>query len=298
MQQSSNARPFWRKKRFMIPAILLVGWLAFKDRPFQLLFPSPSEMVADLQSSNIPLEMVHYQVGSKQMGYVAVRRDSSLPVLIMVHGTPGGSDNFLPFLRQEELGRRFQLIAPDRPGFGMSMPGEAVPSLQEQAALLAPILRTHSDRTVLLAGHSLGGPVIARMAIDYPDLVDGLLLIAPSVDPDLEPAVWWRKIMAAPPFRWMTPTAIRVSNDELIPLEQELREMQPLWKDITAPTIHMHGTNDMLVPVENVEFVQAQFPDTVPLAIDTVADGSHFILWTEVERVAEQIRSLYELSTQ
>jgi len=46
----------------------------------------------------------------------------------------------------------------------------------------------------VLIGHSLGGPVVARMAADYPDFVKGLVLVAPGISPVLR--VLRRKLCA------------------------------------------------------------------------------------------------------
>jgi pimeloyl-ACP methyl ester carboxylesterase len=60
-------------------------------------------------------------------------------------------------------------------------------SLRMQSACLAPLLRLgKSAKKPILVGHSLGGPVAARLAMDYPDEVGGLILVAPSIDPELE----------------------------------------------------------------------------------------------------------------
>jgi len=46
------------------------------------------------------------------------------------------------------------------------------PSLEKQAALIADLVRPEvSQRPAILVGHSFGGPVIARIAIDYPSFV-------------------------------------------------------------------------------------------------------------------------------
>lgn len=291
MEPTKRKRPFWKKKRFIFPLLLLVIWLSIKDRGFLALATPPAEMIADLQADGIPLQTGHYEWAQGKIGYLQLNQGSRLPSIVFVHGTPGACDNYLSYFRHATLSQQFQLYAPDRPGFGMSDRGMAVPSLSDQAAALLPILE-RCERPILLAGHSSGGPVIARMAMDYPELVDGLLLIAPSVDPALEPPVWWRRIMALPPFRWLLPLAFRVSNDELIPLREELEKMRPLWSKMSVPTIVMHGTEDWLVPFENTAFVQEQLPASTFLTIDSLPGADHFILWSEVPRTVGHLQTL------
>ncbi len=52
--------------------------------------------------------------------------------------------------------------------------------------MMKPILELVVNQKTILVGHSLGGPVIARTAMDYPDLVDGLILVGGSIDPEME----------------------------------------------------------------------------------------------------------------
>lgn len=50
---------------------------------------------------------------------------------------------------------------------------------------LAEFLRVHAhkDLPLILAGNSFGGHVTLRMAVDHPELADGLFLIAPAIQP-------------------------------------------------------------------------------------------------------------------
>ncbi|HEY5692223.1 MAG TPA: alpha/beta hydrolase [Cyclobacteriaceae bacterium] len=47
--------------------------------------------------------------------------------------------------------------------------------------------KNKNARPIILIGHSLGGTVIARMTMDSPELVDGVVMVAPSIDPEIEP---------------------------------------------------------------------------------------------------------------
>ncbi len=104
----------------------------------------------------------------------------------------------------------------DRPGFGKSNLGRPERSLQRQAASIAPVLQNNNAaKRAILVGHSLGGPLIVRLAIDYPELVGGLILVAPSVDPALEPKEWYRKVGNFALVRPLLPVEIDVSNQEI-----------------------------------------------------------------------------------
>ena len=119
-----------------------------------------------------------YKVGFREIHYVKAGDDSK-PLVLFVHGSPGSLSAFIDFLTDTALLPKATLITTDRPGFGYSNFGNGERSLQKQAEALKPILEEYKkNKPVILIGHSLGGPLIARMAMDYPELVDGLVEIS------------------------------------------------------------------------------------------------------------------------
>jgi pimeloyl-ACP methyl ester carboxylesterase len=238
-----------------------------------------------------------YDVGKRVITYVKAG-DENLPLVILVHGSPGSLSAFIHFLADTTLLKKSQLITVDRPGFGASNFGYAEPSLQKQAAYLKPILEAHKvNRPIILVGHSLGGPLIARMAIDYPELVDGLVIVAGSIDPELEPnETWFRAPLATPFLKWILPRSMRASNDEIYKLKPELQEMIPLWKNITTPTIVIQGGKDSLVPAGNVDFAKKLMVNA-PLKIVLIDDMDHFVPWSNPELIRNAIIELLSIQT-
>ena len=232
-----------------------------------------------------------YKSGNRVVNYVHAGNDNQ-PTIIFVHGSPGSLSAFIHFLADTVLLKHAQLITVDRPGFGSSNFGYAEPSLEKQASLLKPLLDKYAnDRPIILVGHSLGGPVIARMAMDYPDLVDGLVMVAPSIDPELEPKEWFRGPLALPFFKWILPRSIRASNDEIWNLKPELQSMEPLWSKIKARTIVIQGNEDKLVPPGNAEFAKKMITNT---SVEVVLkdDMNHFVPWSNPQLIRDAILKL------
>jgi pimeloyl-ACP methyl ester carboxylesterase len=215
--------------------------------------------------------------------------DESLPLVLMVHGSPGSSSAMLDYLGDTALTRHAQVAAPDRPGFGYSQFGVAEGSLKRQALMLKPLLERAGNRKKILVGHSYGGPVIVRMAMDYPDLVDGLIIVAGSVAPELEPHYWWQHPLNWKLIRWMLPPAFRVSNQEILPLQDELASILPLWPAVRCPVTVIQGTSDNLVDPRNAAFARRLLVNCPNLKINMVGKGSHFIFWTKREIVVMEI---------
>jgi pimeloyl-ACP methyl ester carboxylesterase len=177
---------------------------------------SPREVNDFFTKNEVDGSQHSYKVGFRDVHYVKAG-DSSKPLILFVHGSPGSLSAFIHFLADTTLSSRALLISADRPGFGYSNFGNAESSLLKQAETLKPILNEfQNNRPITLVGHSLGGPLIARMAIEYPDLVDGIVIVAGSIDPELEPnETWFRAPLATPLFSWLLPRSLRASNQEI-----------------------------------------------------------------------------------
>jgi pimeloyl-ACP methyl ester carboxylesterase len=205
-----------------------------------------------------------------------VAGDPTGPRLILVHGTPGSADAWTDYLLAPPSG--LEVVALDRPGFGRSGPEGAVTSLATQAAAVAALLPADGRPTVLL-GHSLGGPIVARVAADHPDRVAGLVLLAASLDPEMEKIHPMQPLGAWGPIRKLLPRAIRNANAELMALRPELVALTGLLAQVTAPVIIVHGTADDLVPVANVPFMQARLTATRCLRTVLLEGSNHFLPW-------------------
>lgn len=235
-----------------------------------------------------------YSAGFRRMHYVEAG-DSLKPLVLFVHGSPGSLSAFIDFLADTSLLKKALLVTTDRPGFGYSNFGLAEPSLQKQGEALKPILERHKkNRPIILVGHSLGGPLIARMAMDYPALVDGLIIVAGSIDPSLEPnETWFRGPLATPFLSWILPRSFRASNDEIYKLKPELEEMEPLWSSIHCPVIVIQGEKDSLVDPKNADFAKKMLTNA-PVEFMLIPKMDHFVPWSNPELIDSAIFKMIE----
>lgn len=223
--------------------------------------------------------------------YMKGQKDS-LPLVIFVHGSPGSSDAFLPFLADTNLSKICQMISVDRLGFGYSEYGKGEKYLAKQSESLKNLILRHKAPFTILAGHSLGGPLIAKMAMDYPELIDGLIILAGSIDPQLEPNEWYRPLMAWWGVRWMFAGSFVASNVEIMHLKKDLQEMLPHWKNIRQPVILIQGTKDILVNAKNADFAQKMLINAQKLDIRLLKGKDHFFIWTMPETVHQAISDM------
>jgi pimeloyl-ACP methyl ester carboxylesterase len=217
---------------------------------------------------------------------VLVAGDPAGTRVILVHGTPGSADSWADYLLAPPPG--LELVALDRPGFGRSGPAGAVTSLAAQAAAVAALLPADGRRAVLV-GHSLGGPIVARVAAAQPQRVAALVLIAASLDPALEKIHPLQPLGAWPPVRHLLPRAIRNANAELMALQPELVALAGVLGRIRAPVVILHGSADDLVPVANVPFIEAALTGARCIDTTLLPGRNHFLPWNAEHEVRAAI---------
>ncbi len=234
------------------------------------------------------------EVQGVKMNYVEIG-DDSLPVVFFVHGSPGSWGGFIDFMKDTVLLKKVKIVAVDRIGFGDSDFGNGEKSLVVQAELLKPIVAKYkkSGKKIILIGHSLGGPLIARMAMDYPTLIDNLIIVAGSIAPDLEPnEKWFRIPMDFLPIKFLIPASFRASNHEILYLKPELEKMLPLWKNIFQPVIFIQGGKDMLVSPKNADFAKKMLVNAKSLKIVKVDTMNHFVPWSHPQLIKKAIEEM------
>lgn len=206
--------------------------------------------------------------------------------IILVHGTPGSATAWTDYLLDPPQGT--ELIALDRPGFGDSGPDQAVTTLAAQAAAVLALLPS-DGRPVVLLGHSLGGPIIARLAADHPGRIQAIVLLSASLDPAQEAIHPMQYVGAWPLIRSALPRTIRNANAELMALKPELDALAAALPKITAKVVIVHGTADDLVPVANVAFMQARLTGARCVRTTLLEGRNHFLPWNSADAVRDAL---------
>ncbi len=210
------------------------------------------------------------------------------PVLFFVHGAPGDLMGWMPYFRDSALTARFELVSVGRPGYAAHGTVGEYADLAVQSKILSNILRHYKDRDVILIGHSYGGSVVARMAMDYPDLVDGLLLLAPALDPALEDRAFWRSWLRGGWAESVLPRGILVANEEILHLEKDLTKMTSGYATLSSGVYYVHGAYDVVLPVENALYANRMIVHS-NVFTHIVAKANHFIIWTHVDAIKQGI---------
>jgi len=147
------------------------------------------------------------------------------PVLLMVHGLGGQLRHFSHSL-MERLTDDFRVVLIDRPGCGHSSRlANGSSGIKAQGNLVVRFIEVLDLGRPILVGHSLGGAVALSAALDHPERVGGLALIAPLTHSEEKvPSVFAAMAIRSKPLRWL------FSRSLLIPLAI-------LTKDETLETV-------------------------------------------------------------
>jgi pimeloyl-ACP methyl ester carboxylesterase/CRP-like cAMP-binding protein len=100
-------------------------------------------------------------------------------VALLIHGWSSSWYAMSPLIGL--MSQRFRAIAVDLPGYGASPPFPERVTIPAYTDLLADFAERVTDGPVVLVGHSMGGMISLTMALRYPELVERMVLIGPTI---------------------------------------------------------------------------------------------------------------------
>ncbi len=210
------------------------------------------------------------------------------PPVVVLHGAGSNLEDMHVALAKP-LAARHRVIFVDRPGQGFSSrkAGQGS-SPSDQAAVLRKVLDALGVERAIVLGHSWGGTLALTFALDFPERVAGLVLVAPPTHPGLWRLSWLNKMLAGPvgwlfactlafpvgvPLIWpgtraaflpqimperyvrnsaamlvMRPPTLMANWADVGCLEAFLERQAERYRSLTAPTIFLVGDRDPLVP--------------------------------------------------
>lgn len=293
-----------KKRTYFI--LLLIGLIAFGGYAYQRLYPyqdfqhgEERLLKAFASGAYGAAEVGYYEGTSRKMRYVEVGRDTAKPLIVFVHGSPSSSAFWLNMLRDTSLRNRANLLTVDRPGYGGSGLGRPEISVEKQAAAVAEVIRDkrlRPDQKIVVLGSSYGGTVSARIAMDFPELVDGLLLMSASMAPREEYVYWVSHPTSHWSLRWILPRAIRSASTEKLNHEAQLEAMADRWHRIRAATVILHGTDDWLIYPPNAYYACDRLVNADTLVHHMIDGGQHDLILRVPGKVKGYLRWLLRVT--
>jgi pimeloyl-ACP methyl ester carboxylesterase len=238
------------------------------------------------KSDNVPLQLFDTVISGHHIHY-AVTGTNDLPTLVIIHGSPGSWFHYMKFMRDSAMRKKFRMVVFDRPGFGFSDYGKAM-HLQDQCKLLLPVIQSlKTDKPMFLCGHSYGGPVVAKLAADAPNLFKTVVIVAGALDPAQEKKETWRHVMDNKPMYWFLPGAFQPSNTELLYLKEDLKPLANDLVNIRTNILFVHGDKDTWVPIENMAYGKKMMTNAASINVDTLHGADHQIPWKNREQLKD-----------
>jgi len=229
---------------------------------------------------------IHYGVG-------APLTSARGPAVVFVHGAGGTQEQWRFQLRH--LGPRWDTLAVDLPGHGESQ-GTGYRTIEEYRDFLRDLLDALGIFRTVLVGHSMGGAIVQKIALTYPDRLIALGLVGTGarlrVHPDILASVRHGDVQGAAQLisRWaysegvlsatVAQGAEAFARNMVETLEGDFLAcdafdvMQEIGR-IQVPALVVCGEDDRLTPVKYARFLQQNIPQA-SLAI--IPGAGHMVM--------------------
>ena len=127
--------------------------------------------------------------------------------VVLLHGASANASDPMEGVGRTLAAQGFRVVAFDRPGFGWSdrLSGEAAAAPAVQGAAIAEALSRMGIGPAIVLGHSWAGALALSLALDHPERVSGLVLVAPVALPFREARTppWYWRLALQPPVAWL-----------------------------------------------------------------------------------------------
>jgi len=224
------------------------------------------------------------------------------PGLIFIHGTPGGWAAFEGYLVNKTLQQHFLMVSVDRPGWGESqtknkkLNGE----FNHQARSITAIMAQHPNKKWIIVGHSLGASLAPNIALQAPNSVSGLLLLAGSLSPKLGNPRWYNYAAKTWLVSKMIGNKMTRSNREIMKLHKQLTQMSSEIKStkLNVDVVIIQGMKDKLVSPKNPAYALKEWRDNfASIEVTKLAEAGHFLPWQESNQLVNAIITLANKSS-
>jgi pimeloyl-ACP methyl ester carboxylesterase len=290
---SKIRRGLWWSLALLVLLMVGAGYMAHRVE----FRTSDIELKNLYQENSTSISIHRYKVKDRTVRFVEFGCDT-LPVTILVHGAPSSLNFFNTLYSDTSLTNHMLLVGVDRPGYGYSGFGKSVTSVREQALFLQPLIDYYyrQGRKVVLAASSYGGSVVAKLAMDNPDAVSGILFISSSLAPGQEYTYPISYVIDSPWFSWLFPTILRVANDEKMHHRQALEDIQDGWERIRSRIILLHGKADGLIYFSNAEYARKHLTNAASLRLIPVDGLGHTLMFDRPELIKSSLLELIHSS--
>lgn len=156
---------------FSVVSLLLI-FVANSCTPYKNL-----EKLDSMENLDYGLKVSYIEL-SNDVRLAYVDEGSGDQTIIFIHGL----GSYIPAWKRniQELKNHYRCIAIDLPGYGKSSKLPHSGAMTYYAAVVMEFAQKMGIEKPVLAGHSMGGQISMVASLEYPDLVDKIILVSPA----------------------------------------------------------------------------------------------------------------------
>ncbi len=284
-----------------VAAVAALRWLRRRKEDIDWRSARPPGAIVDVDG--VP---IHY-----------IERGSGPAAAALIHGFLGHTYSFRYLI--PELAKDRRVVAVDLKGSGYSSrPQKGDYSLTEQARLVIRLMDKLGIDRASFVGHSLGGEVAMRLAANWPERVEKLVLAAsvsgdriPSlpVTPLIKPILWLigrlfgrrifrrqfydpRKATKEVLEAYRRPLRIKGTGHAVYQTLRDMRREKAVESSrITAPVLILWASSERILPRWVLSRLRKRFPQAKVVAIER---AGHLLLEEQPEQANRAVKSFLE----
>lgn len=229
-----------------------------------------------------------------------IPNDGAKTLAVFIHGQPGSSGDFDEI--RQRLSESIPTFSYDRPGWGKS--GLEASNVKGNSRYLMDLVVGAGASSVILVGYSYGTAVALQAAIDFPHLINGLVLIAPVGSPrsisSLDRFLAWLGtcvkggisiVNRLASSERMTVRSFFSFQFEQVNLESDLLELTGGLSSIDLPVSLIVGVDDYFNPMRGSI---ALYDSLVNGRLCLVRGAGHLVIHQAPERVSAEIHAIWQ----
>ena len=253
--------------------------------------------------------MPFVEVNGSPLFYALSRGPENGPAVVLVHGAGGSHIHWPAELRRLPGATVYAL---DLPGHGRSK-GKGRDTVSGYAEAVVAFCDALGLTRPVVIGHSMGGAIGQTLALDFPDRISALVLVATGARLRVTAAIldgivsnFDETVKLIASYLWSRESAPAVMMERLG--GQVLRDTGPIvlrgdfvacdrfdvmsrLGEIAVPTLVIGGTADLLTPAKYAHFLAEHIPDA---RLRIFPDAGHVVMLEHPVEVAQAVQEFLE----
>ena len=228
----------------------------------------------------------HYYKRQNEDVYFVQIGNENLPVLLLIHGSPGDWTAWKDLILSTNLTDHYQLIIPDRPAYQSSTVKGG--KLSSQSKALTGLVQQHC-KPCIVAGHSYGGALALQIAIDHKEQIAAVVSLSGTIAAPYQSPQWYNYLGDQWWVQKFLSKSMQASNREMMFLSSDLTALEANLKELDLPIYLLQGGEDVLVNPRS-PFYLLDLLNSVQVEYNSQWD--HFVIWTEKQAVVDLLTGI------